>query len=65
MEFLLTVYLAKKCLPRCLLDKQRKCVSLSEDSKTLGIYEKPVPLNPRMPTHNATQSSIIPSKTLL
>ena len=34
MTFLLAVYLAKKCLSWCLLNKERKCASLSEFSKT-------------------------------
>ena len=36
---MLTVYLAKKCLPWYLLEKQKKCLSLSEVSKTLGTYK--------------------------
>ena len=45
MAFLVTLYLAKMCLPWCLLNKQKKCVSPSEVSKTLGICKKPLPLN--------------------
>ena len=37
VDFLVTVYLAKKCLPWFLLNKYKKCVSLNEVSKTLGI----------------------------
>ena len=37
MEFLVTVYMEKKCFPWYLLNKQKKFVSLSEFSETLGM----------------------------
>ena len=46
---MLTVYLAKKCLPWYLREKQKKCLSLSEVSKTLGIYKIQ-----NTSTHNST-----------
>ena len=44
MKILVTVYLEKKYLPLLLLGKQKKRVSISEVSKTLRIYKKPIPL---------------------
>ena len=43
VESVVTVYQAKNCLPWFLLNKQKKCVSLSEVSKTLGIDKKSRP----------------------
>ena len=40
MTFLVAVYLAKKSLLWCLLNKQKMCVSLIEVPETLGIYKK-------------------------
>ena len=45
MTFLVTIYLAKKCLPWCLLNKHKKCVQLGELYKTLQICKKSVPLD--------------------
>ena len=57
MEFLVTAYLPKKCLPRFLLNKQRKFVSLNEVSKDPGIYKKPIPLIEGTSTYNSNQRS--------
>ena len=62
LKFLVTVHLGKKYLFWFLLNKQKKCVSLSEVSKILRKYEKPVPLIWQTSTHNTTQRSIIPRK---
>ena len=63
MAFLATVYLAKNCLPCCLLNKQKECASVREVSKTVGIYKKTLPLNYRPSTHNFTRRSTVPRKT--
>ena len=63
MEFLATVYLVKKRLTWCLLNKQKKCTSLNEVSETLGIYKKTILLNKRTSAHSYTHRSIIPNKT--
>lgn len=54
MYFLETFYLVKMCLPWCLLNKQKKCISLNEISKTLRIHE-----------NISTQMNIIQRKTLI
>ena len=53
-----------KVLPVFTKQAWKKCASLSKVSKTLGICKKTVPLNWRTSTHNSTQKSIIPRKTL-